>query len=201
MILPIVAYGSPVLRKKADDINPDYPGLKELIADMFETMYQAKGVGLAAPQINKPIRLFIVDCAPFAEADEEDEDETNGNVDPELANFKKVFINARIIEETGQDWGFTEGCLSIPDIREEVKRKPDVVIEFLDENFMPQRGEYNGFAARVIQHEYDHLEGILFTDKINPMKRNLLRGKLKDITNGRVDVSYKMKFPVQKARR
>ncbi len=201
MILPIVAYGSPVLRKRAEDITPDYPGLKQLIADMFETMYQAHGVGLAAPQINKAIRVFIVDCAPFADDDEDEEGETNGNKDPELANFKKVFINPRIIEETGSEWGFTEGCLSIPDIREEVKRKPDIVIEFLDENFVTQRGEYNGFAARVIQHEYDHIEGILFTDKINPMKRSLLKGKLNDISLGRVDVSYKMRFPLSKARR
>ncbi len=203
MILPIVAYGTPVLRKKAEDITPEYPGLTKLIADMFETMYGARGVGLAAPQIGKGIRLFIVDCAPFAEPDEEaEEGETNGEVDPELANFKKVFINPVIIEETGTEWGFTEGCLSIPDIREEVKRKPDVVIEYLDENFQPQRGEYKGFAARVIQHEYDHIEGILFTDKINPLKRNLLRGRLSDITKGRVDVSYKMKFPqVSKARK
>ncbi|MES2629546.1 MAG: peptide deformylase [Bacteroidota bacterium] len=202
MILPIVAYGSPVLRKKAEDITPDYPGLKQLIDDMFETMYQAHGVGLAAPQINKPIRLFIVDCAPFADGEDDDEEsEAYGHNDPELANFKKIFINPVIIQETGTEWGFTEGCLSIPEIREEVKRKPDIVIEYLDENFEPQRGEYKGFAARVIQHEYDHIEGVLFTDKINPLKRSLLRGKLSDITNGRIDVSYKMKFPVQKARR
>ncbi len=201
MILPIVAYGSPVLRKKAIDISPEDAGIQELISDMFETMYQAHGVGLAAPQINKAVRLFIVDCAPFAEDDDDEDGETNGQTDMDLANFKKVFINAKIVEETGEEWGFTEGCLSIPDIREEVKRKPNIVMEYLDENFKPHREEFSGFAARVIQHEYDHIEGVLFTDKINPMKRNLLRGKLNEISKGRIDVNYKMKFPIQKGRR
>lgn len=201
MILPIVAYGSPVLRKVAEDITPDYPGLKELIADMYETMYAASGVGLAAPQINKAIRLFIVDCAPFAEDDEDEEGETNGEVDEALANFKRVFINPKIVEETGTEWAFTEGCLSIPDIREDVKRKPDIVLEYLDEDFKPHREGFSGFAARVIQHEYDHIEGILFTDKINPMKRKLLSGKLTDISKGRIDVRYKMKFPLLSKRR
>ncbi len=194
MILPIVAYGSPILRKKADDLTPDYPGLKQLIDDMFETMYEAHGVGLAAPQINKSIRLFVVDCAPFAE-DDEVEGEVIDEKSKELADFKKVFINPTIVEETGTEWGFTEGCLSIPDIREEVRRKPNLIIKYLDENFEPQQLALDGYAARVIQHEYDHIEGILFTDKINPMKRNLLRGKLNEITKGRVDVRYKMKFP------
>ncbi len=195
MILPIVAYGTPVLRKKAEDITPDHPGLKQLIDDMFETMYEAHGVGLAAPQIGKGIRLFVVDCAPFAE-DDEVEGEPIDEKNKALADFKKVFINPIIEEESGTEWGFTEGCLSIPDIREEVKRKPNLVISYMDENFQPQKLNLDGYAARVIQHEYDHIEGILFTDKINPMKRNLLRGKLTDISKGRVDVRYKMKFPL-----
>jgi len=200
MILPIVAYGSPVLRKKAENITPDYPGLKELIADMYETMYEAHGVGLAAPQIGKSIRLFVVDCAPFAE-DDEVEGEVINEKNKALADFKKVFINPTLEEESGVEWGFTEGCLSIPDIREEVKRKPNLVISYVDENFQPRKLTLDGYAARVIQHEYDHLEGVLFTDKINPMKRNLLRGKLNEITKGRVDVRYKMKFPVTNKKR
>ncbi|HEX4887530.1 MAG TPA: peptide deformylase [Luteibaculaceae bacterium] len=200
MIYPIVAYGTPVLRKKAVDISPEDPELKALIADMFETMYQAHGVGLAAPQINKSIRLFVVDCSPFAEDDEDDDEETNGQVDKSLADFKKVFINAQMLEETGEEWGFTEGCLSIPDIREEVKRKPTITIRYFDEHFVEHTDTFSGFAARVIQHEYDHIEGVLFTDKINPMKRSLLSGKLNEISKGRVDVRYKMKFPQAKRR-
>ena len=183
MILPIVAYGDPVLKKVAEEIDSDYPGLEKLIADMFETMYSSKGVGLAAPQINKSIRLFIIDASPFA-------DEY-----PELEGWKKTFINPRILEEEGEEWDFNEGCLSIPGIREDVERKPDLILEYEDENFELHEEKFDGIIARVIQHEYDHLEGILFTDHLSPLKKRLLKGKLNDISKGIVDVNYKMKFP------
>ena len=183
MILPIVAYGDPVLKKVAEEIDSDYPGLEKLIADMFETMYSSKGVGLAAPQINKSIRLFIIDASPFA-------DEY-----PELEGWKKTFINPRILEEEGQEWDFNEGCLSIPGIREDVERKPELILEYEDENFELHEEKFDGIIARVIQHEYDHLEGILFTDHLSPLKKRLLKGKLNDISKGIVDVNYKMKFP------
>jgi peptide deformylase len=183
MILPIVAYGDPVLKKEAEEIEEDYPNLKKLIDNMFETMYQAEGVGLAAPQIGKSIRLFIVDASPF----EEDE--------PALKDFKKVFINPIILEEEGKEWAFSEGCLSIPGIREDVMRKPDITIEYYDENFELKEERFNGLAARVIQHEYDHIEGVLFTDKINPLKKRLLKGRLNNISKGNVKVPYRMKFP------
>ena len=197
MILPIVAYGDPVLRKKGVEISKDHPGLDKLIADMFETMYDAKGVGLAAPQVGKAIRLFIVDAAPFAE----DEEEEKGKPDPEtekLKRFKKIFINARMIEEEGEEWKFNEGCLSIPKIREEVERKPVIRIEYLDEHFKKHKETFDGVAARIIQHEYDHIEGKLFVDRISPLRKRLLKGKLLDISKGKVDVAYKMKFPVSK---
>lgn len=183
MILPIVAYGDPVLKKEAEEIEEDYPNLKKLIEDMFETMYKAEGVGLAAPQIGKSIRLFVVDASPF----EEDE--------PALKDFKKVFINPIIIEEEGKEWAFSEGCLSIPGIREDVLRKPDITIEYYDEDFQLKEERFDGLAARVIQHEYDHIEGILFTDKINPLKKRLLKGRLNNISKGNVKVPYRMKFP------
>jgi peptide deformylase len=183
MILPIVAYGDPVLKKVADEIDSDYPGLEKLIADMFETMYSSKGVGLAAPQINKSIRLFIIDASPFA-------DEY-----PELEGWKKTFINPRILEEEGEEWDFNEGCLSIPGIREDVERKPELILEYEDENFELHEEKFDGIIARVIQHEYDHLEGILFTDHLSPLKKRLLKGKLNDISKGIVDVNYKMRFP------
>ncbi|MEY3398485.1 MAG: hypothetical protein RL220_1079 [Bacteroidota bacterium] len=186
MILPIVAYGDPVLKRKAEDIEPDYPGLAKLIDDMFETMYNAHGVGLAAPQIGKGIRLFVIDASPFAEGED---------ADPDCEGFKRVFINPVIFEEEGEEWGFEEGCLSIPGIREEVMRKPIVKIEYYDENWDLYEEELDGFPARVVQHEYDHIEGILFTDRISPLKRTLLRGKLSDITAGDCDARYKMKFP------
>ncbi len=186
MILPIVAYGDPVLKKKAEDISKDYPGLKELIENMWETMYSAHGVGLAAPQIGKSIRLFVIDASPFADDE------------PELEDFKKVFINARIVHEEGEKWPFNEGCLSIPKIREDVERHPDVTIEYVDENFKTHKQTYSGLAARVIQHEYDHIEGVLFIDHLSPLKKRLLSGKLNDITKGNVDVDYRMKFPVKK---
>ncbi len=165
MILPIVAYGDPVLKQEAEDIEKDYPNLDKLLKDMFETMYNAAGVGLAAPQIGKSIRLFIVDAAPFAEDDEEDEY-------PEAKDFKRVFINPEIVEESGDEWGFEEGCLSIPNIREEVYRQSDLYIEYYDEKFEFQKEKLSGITARIVQHEYDHIEGILFTDHLNPLKED-----------------------------
>jgi len=184
MILPVVAYGSTVLKQVASDIQADYPDLKKLIDNMFETMYAANGVGLAAPQIGHSIRLFIVDAIPFA--DEE----------PELKGFKKVFINAQIIEETGENWTFNEGCLSIPGIREDISRKKNIVIEFLNAAFEPERMECSGYMARIIQHEYDHIEGKLFTDRISSLRKTLLSSKLSNISRGQVKVDYRMKFPM-----
>jgi peptide deformylase len=196
MILPIVVYGDPVLRKVGEEIGPDYPNLKQLIADMFETMYNAKGVGLAAPQIGKAIRLFIIDTSPFAEVDDEDDDEepefTKKELE-ELAGFKKVFINARILDEEGEQWKFNEGCLSIPRIREDVARLDTVTIEYFDENFKKHVETYDGLRARVIQHEYDHIEGKLFTDRISAIRRKLIAGKLKDISSGKTTADYKIK--------
>lgn len=192
MKLPIVAYGDPVLRKKAEEIDEDYPQLNKLIDNMFDTMYGARGVGLAAPQIGLPIRLFVVDASPFAE-DEEDEPG-----DPSVKDFKKVFINPIIIEETGEKWAFSEGCLSIPDITEDVMRPENLVINYLDENFEEHEMELTGLAARIVQHEYDHIEGKLFVDKLSPIKKTMLKSKLDSISKGQVRVSYKMKFPNQK---
>ena len=192
MILPILAYGDPILKKECDEIDENYPDLDVLIADMFETMYKAKGVGLAAPQIGKSIRLFIVDGSPFAETEEgEEEDPRAAGID----GFKKVFINPIIEEEEGKEWLFEEGCLSIPKIRENVSRKPDVVVSYYDENWTLQEDKFMGYAARIIQHEFDHIEGILFTDYLTPLKRKLLQKKLKNITTGQIDVGYKMSFP------
>lgn len=188
MILPIVAYGDPVLRKIGVDINSNYPDLKKLIADMFETMENAKGVGLAAPQVGRSIRLFIVDGSPFAEDDEH----------PELKEFKKIFINAKIVEEKGEEWSYSEGCLSIPEIREDVKRQPTVKINYLDENFMPHEEVFTGISARIVQHEYDHIEGKLFIDRISTLRRTLLKSRLSDITKGNIENKYKMKFPFKK---
>lgn len=196
MVLPIVAYGDPVLRKKAKEIPEDYPKLKELIENMWETMYGAYGVGLAAPQVGLPIRLFMIDTSPFAE--DEDLSETERK---ELEGLKKVFINPTILEETGDEWAFSEGCLSIPDIREDVFRKPDITIEYYDEDFNKHTENYTGLAARVIQHEYDHIEGILFTDKLSSLKKRLIKGKLANISKGKINVDYRMRFPaVKKAR-
>jgi peptide deformylase len=186
MILPIVAYGDAVLKQKAQPITQDYPNLEQVIANMFETMYNAKGVGLAAPQIGLSIRLFIVDAAPFAE-DEEG-----------LKDFKQVFINAQVVKEDGNKWKFNEGCLSIPGVREDVMRKPEIEIEYEDENFVKRKEKFNGLAARIIQHEYDHIEGVLFPDRISAMRRQLIRSSLLDISNGNVDVEYRMRFPVKK---
>lgn len=196
MILPIVAYGDPVLRKKGKEITKDYPKLSELIENMWDSMYNAYGVGLAAPQIGRPIRLFIVDAAPFAEDEELDEQEKE-----QLKNLKKVFINPKIVEEEGEEWAFSEGCLSIPDIREDVFRKPQIVIEYQDEDFNSHRETYSGLAARVIQHEYDHIEGILFTDKLSSLKKRLIKSKLSNISKGKINVEYKMRFPEMKKAR
>ena len=189
MVLPIIAYGDPVLRKVATDISPDYPNLNTLIANMYDTMNYAYGVGLAAPQIGLPIRLFVVDTAPFADDDELTEEERTF-----LSNFKKTFINAKITEETGDKWLFNEGCLSIPGVREDVSRQKQITIEFFDEQFTPQRLTLTGLAARVVQHEYDHIEGILFTDKLSSFKKQLIKGKLTNISKGKVKVDYRMKF-------
>ncbi|MGB5243130.1 MAG: peptide deformylase [Lutimonas sp.] len=190
MILPIVAYGDPVLRKVCEEVDQDYPKLKELIADMVETMHGANGVGLAAPQIGKAIRLFVIDASPFAEDEELDEEER-----AYLKVFNKIFINAKMIDETGKEWPFNEGCLSIPNINEDVVRNETLTMEYVDENFMPHKETFSGLAARIIQHEYDHIEGILFTDKLSTLKRRLLKKKLENISKGQVDVSYRMKFP------
>ncbi|PKP44320.1 MAG: peptide deformylase [Bacteroidetes bacterium HGW-Bacteroidetes-13] len=193
MILPITAYGDPVLKTKAKEIAPDYPKLKELIDNMFDTMYGAHGVGLAAPQVGLSIRLFVVDASPMADDEEYTEEEVN-----QLKNFKKVFINPQITEETGIEWDFNEGCLSIPDVREDVKRKSALSITYQDENFVSHTENYEGVAARIIQHEYDHIEGILFTDKLSPFKKRLLKGKLTNISKGNIKVDYKMRFPLKK---
>lgn len=182
MKLPIVAYGDPVLKKVCAPIDETYPDLEQLITNMFDTMYNASGVGLAAPQIGLPIRLFIVDTG----ADEKDKD-----------HFKKVFINAEILEETGEPWAFNEGCLSIPDIREDVTRKPNVLIEYYDENWELHTEEFTGMPARVIQHEYDHIEGTLFTDKLGLLRKRMLQSRLDAISKGHVKADYKMRFPNQ----
>lgn len=184
MILPIVAFGAPILRKKCVDITPDYPELKTLLENMWETMYEASGVGLAAPQINKGIRLFLIDTTPFTE-DEEEQD---------VVPVKKAFINARIIEETGEKWDFNEGCLSIPDVREDVSRKSTITIEYLDENFKKHTDTFDGLTARVIQHEYDHIDGVLFIDKLSALRKRMIKGKLTDISKGKVNAHYKMRF-------
>ena len=194
MILPIVAYGDPVLKREADDIEKDYPDLDQLIDNMFETMYSAQGVGLAAPQIGKSIRLFIVDASPFGE-DEEDPEALK------VKDFKQVFINAEIVDEFGQPWVFKEGCLSIPNIREDVSREERIRIQYYDRDWNYHDEEYDGYAARIIQHEYDHIDGILFTDHLNPLKKKLLKRKLNDISKGSIDVAYKMKFPQLKGRK
>lgn len=190
MVLPIVAYGDPVLRKVGEEIDKDYPNLSELIGNMKDTMKNAKGVGLAAPQIGKAIRLFLVDTSPFAEDDELDSEEQEF-----LKNFNKVFINAKILNEQGNEWVFSEGCLSIPTINEDIFRQETVTIEYYDENFKKHTETVNGLAARVIQHEYDHIEGKLFTDKLSSLKKRLIKKKLESISKGKVDVAYRMRFP------
>ena len=190
MVLPIVAYGNPVLRKVGQEITPDYPNLKKLIVDMWETMYNSKGVGLAAPQINRDIRLFIMDSIQIIEGLEEDEKDDY----PGDNGYKGVFINAKIIEEDGEDWPYNEGCLSIPKIREDILRKESVTIHFLDESFIPHTQTFDGITARVILHEYDHIDGKLFIDYLKPLKKSLLKRKLDDISKGKVSVDYRMVF-------
>lgn len=191
MILPIVAYGSDVLRKVAVDIEKDYPQLDKLVEDMWETMYASNGVGLAAPQVNKSIRLFVMDSAQIFEHQEEDE---KGKY-PDEPGIKGVFINAHIAEFNGGEWPYNEGCLSIPKIREDIMRPETITIEYLDENFEPHVKTFNGLTARIIQHEYDHIEGKLFIDYLKPLKKKMLQGKLNDISKGRIKVDYKMAFP------
>lgn len=190
MILPIVAYGAPVLRKVAEDITAEYPSLQKLVADMWETMYASSGVGLAAPQINKDVRIFVVDSAQIFENLEENE---KGEY-PDEPGIKKVFINAHIDKLEGEEWSYNEGCLSIPKIREDVMRPQTVTISYVDENFEPHTETFNGVTARIIQHEYDHIEGKLFIDYLKPLKRKMLQGKLNDISKGKVRVDYKMTF-------
>jgi peptide deformylase len=189
MILPIIAYGDAILKKKSKEIDKDYPKLDQLIEDMFETMTQAHGVGLAAPQVGLSIRLFIVDASPFGEGED---------ADPDCIGFKRIFINPIIFDEAGDEWGFEEGCLSIPHIREEIMRKSDLKIEYYNEKWELVEESLTSLPARVVQHEYDHIEGILFTDHLNPLKRTLLKGRLNDISKGNVETDYRMKFPKKK---
>jgi len=185
MKYPVTVYGDPLLRKKAKEINKDYPNLQEVIENMWETMYYSDGVGLAAPQVGMSIRMFVVDAS--SGADEE----------PELADFKKVFINPEIIETDGEEWVMNEGCLSLPEIREDVTRPDEVTIRWFDENFEEHEETFKGFAGRVIQHEYDHLEGILFVDHLSPLRKRLLKSKLLNISKGKVLPHYKIKIPVK----
>ncbi len=182
MIYPVAVFGSPVLTKVAPDIDSNYPEIKEIIANMWETMYHAEGIGLAAPQVGLSIRLFVIDASPL------------GEDHPELANFKKVFINAQITERKGAEIYDNEGCLSLPGIREDVLRPDEITIKYLDENFVEHSETYNGFGARIIQHEYDHIEGKVFTDRLSNLKKRLLKGKLNIITKGAVDVAYRIKL-------
>ena len=186
MVLPVVAYGDPVLKKVGEEITSDFPNLQKLIANMFETMHASRGVGLAAHQVGIPIRLFIVDCSSF----KEDE--------PDLADFKKTFINAEIIEEEGEEWLFSEGCLSIPEVREDVSRKPKITIRYCDENFVEHTTTFDGFAARVIQHEFDHTKGVLFIDYLSMLRKTMIKRKLSDIINGKISPEYRMRFYKQK---
>ena len=188
MILPIVAYGDPVLRKVAVALDAAYPDLEKLISNMKETMYNASGVGLAAPQIGKAIRLFLIDASPFAEDDDLSEEERTV-----LKSFNRVFINPKILEEEGEEWLFNEGCLSIPDVREDVSRQPKITIEYQDENFTLHKETLEGLAARVFQHEYDHIEGILFTDKLSTLKKRINKKKLENISKGKISADYRMR--------
>lgn len=187
MILPIVAYGDPVLKKRGEDLEKGDPALPKILEDMWETMYNAHGVGLAAPQVGKSLRLFVVDASPFAE-DSDDEKEV-------LEGFKKVFVNPVIVEEDGDEWAFSEGCLSIPDIHEDVYRHERLRVKYFDENWNEHDEVLTGLAARVVQHEYDHIEGVLFVEHLSPLRRRMLKGKLQNITKGKINVSYRMKFP------
>ena len=196
MILPIVSYGANILKTKAVNITSDFPDLETLIDNMWETMYNANGVGIAAPQIGKSIRLFVVDASPFAKDEEISDDEIST-----LKDFKKVFINPIMIEETGREWDFKEGCLSIPNIREDITRKEKITIKYYDESFKEIELTLEGLAARIVQHEYDHIEGVLFTDKLSSLKKKLIKGKLNDISNGKIQTEYKMRHPQGKIKR
>ncbi len=195
MILPIYGYGEPVLRKVCEEITPEYQNLKETISNMYDTMRHAHGVGLAAPQVGLAIRLFVVDTEPFADSDDVSKEEA-----ALMKEFKKTFINAKIIKEEGDIWGFNEGCLSIPDVREDVFRHDTITIEYCDEDFNKKTEVYDGLIARVIQHEYDHIEGILFTDHISSLKKKLVSKKLQNIMDGKARPDYKMKFVNKKGR-
>ena len=195
MILPIVGYGDPVLRKVGEEITPEHPNLKEVIENMYETMYNAYGVGLAAPQIGLAVRLFIIDTEPFSDSEDLTKDEQE-----QLKGFKQTFINAKMLKEEGEEWGFNEGCLSIPDVREDVYRNEKITLEYFDENFNKKTQVYDGLIARVIQHEYDHIEGILFTDKISTLKRTLIKKKLQNIMDGKARPDYRMRFCNKKGR-
>jgi len=196
MVLPIVAYGEAVLKKKSKNIHEDIDQLDELIADMWETMYNANGVGIAAPQVGRSLRLFVVDPSPFAEDETLSEEERQ-----EIKRAKKAYINPTIIHREGEEWAFTEGCLSIPDIHEDVFRPEQITIEYYDANFEKHTDTFDGLAARVIQHEYDHIEGILFTDKLSSLKKRLIKSKLNKIINGKVSIDYRMRFPKAKKTR
>jgi peptide deformylase len=195
MILPIYGYGDPVLRKIGVDITAEYPNLQEIIVNMYETMYNAYGVGLAAPQVGLAIRLFVIDTEPFSDSEDLTTEEQN-----QLKGFKQTFINAKMLKEEGEEWGFNEGCLSIPDVREDVYRQEKITLEFYDENFNKKTEVYDGLVARVIQHEYDHIEGILFTDKIAMLKKTLIKKKLQNIMDGKARPDYRMKFCNKKGR-
>ena len=195
MILPIIGYGDPVLRKTGEVLSAEHPNLKETIANMYETMYNAYGVGLAAPQIGLALRLFVIDTTPFSDDEELDDSEQK-----QLQGFKRTFINAKMIKEEGEEWSFNEGCLSIPDVREDVYRNPTITIEYCEENFVMKTEVFDGLIARVMQHEYDHIEGILFTDKISSLKKRLIQKKLKNILEGKTFQDYRMKFFGKKGR-
>ena len=195
MILPIYAYGHPVLKRVAEDITPDYPELKKLIEDMWETMYLADGVGIAAPQVGHGIRLFVIDTHPK----EDDEEEEKEEKEPlKYVPMKKVFINAQKVEETGKEWTFEEGCLSIPDIRGDVDRQEVIRLRYLDENFVEHEETFDSLNARVVQHEYDHIEGVLFTERLKPLKKQLIRRKLEKIKIGDCKADYKLKFAMKR---
>ncbi|WP_309613336.1 peptide deformylase [Flavobacterium sp.] len=195
MIIPIYGYGEPVLRQVGEEISSDYPNLSAIINNMYDTMYNAFGVGLAAPQVGLPIRLFIIDTEPFSDSNDLTTEEQL-----QLKNFKKTFINAKMLLEDGEEWGFNEGCLSIPDVREDVYRNERITIEYCEENFVRKTEVFDGLIARVIQHEYDHIEGVLFTDKISTLKKTLIKKKLQNIMDGKAFPDYRMKFANKKGR-
>ena len=195
MILPIVGYGDPVLRKKGEEIPAGMPNLNQIVADMFDTMYNAYGVGLAAPQVGLSLRLFVIDTTPFS-----DDEDLSKEEQAQLNGFKRTFINPVMLKEEGEEWSFNEGCLSIPEVREDVYRPERITIEYLDEDFNKKTEVFDGLIARVIQHEYDHIEGILFTDKISSLKKRLIAKKLQNIMEGKTRPDYKMKFIAKKGR-